>query len=89
MVIAGTGAGKSTPFVLPALKNRDVKVLLISPLKALQDDQAACFEALGVSSAAVNGDTWSDELQEVCPVILKGVFKLTFRRRDSRVARSK
>ncbi|TEB27983.1 P-loop containing nucleoside triphosphate hydrolase protein, partial [Coprinellus micaceus] len=64
VVIAGTGAGKSTPFVLPALKNRDVKVLLISPLKALQDDQAARFEALGVSSAVVNGDTWSDELQE-------------------------
>ena len=40
-VIAGTGAGKTIPFVLPlfAQDSRDKLVLIISPLNALKTDQ--------------------------------------------------
>lgn len=44
VLIAGTGSGKTTPFVLPLMLERQsgqqLMLLLISPLKALQKDQA-------------------------------------------------
>jgi superfamily II DNA/RNA helicase len=46
VLIAGTGAGKTTPFVLPLMENFERRseqqsmLLLISPLKVLQTDQA-------------------------------------------------
>jgi bloom syndrome protein len=39
VVIAGTGAGKTMPFMMPLLLDRKKKVLIISPLKVLQADQ--------------------------------------------------
>ena len=37
VVIAGTGAGKMTPFLLPLLvPEKNKKIIIISPLKALQ-----------------------------------------------------
>ncbi|KAJ6539757.1 hypothetical protein B0H19DRAFT_1003355 [Mycena capillaripes] len=56
VVIAGTGAGKTIPFTMPLLLHREKFVLIISPLKVLQEDQAARFEAIGLAAAAVNGD---------------------------------
>jgi ATP-dependent helicase YprA (DUF1998 family) len=41
-VIAGTGAGKTTPFVLPLLVETKKVVVIISPLNALEDDQVSC-----------------------------------------------
>jgi bloom syndrome protein len=41
VVIAGTGAGKTIPFMLPVLLHRDKFVLIISPLKILQEDQVS------------------------------------------------
>lgn len=45
VVIAGTGAGKTIPFVLPlfAQDSRDKLVLIISPLNALESDQVRSF----------------------------------------------
>jgi ATP-dependent helicase YprA (DUF1998 family) len=42
VVVAGTGAGKTIPFVLPLFvqDSRDKLVLIISPLNALETDQA-------------------------------------------------
>src|SRR6202040_1220750 len=37
VVIAGTGAGKTTPFLLPLLVEKNKKIIIISLLKALQD----------------------------------------------------
>ena len=39
IVIAGTGAGKTIPFMLPLLVDEKKKIVIISPLKILQDDQ--------------------------------------------------
>jgi ATP-dependent helicase YprA (DUF1998 family) len=39
VVIAGTGSGKTIPFMLPLVLNHEKMVLTISPLKVLQRDQ--------------------------------------------------
>ena len=39
VVIAGTGSGKTIPFMLPLLQHPKKMVLIISPLKVLQRDQ--------------------------------------------------
>ena len=39
VVIAGTGAGKTMPFMMPLLLDDKKKVIIISPLKILQADQ--------------------------------------------------
>ncbi|KAF9560218.1 hypothetical protein CPC08DRAFT_690339, partial [Agrocybe pediades] len=63
-VIAGTGAGKTMPFVLPLLVETKKIVIIISPLNALEEDQAARFEKLGLSAVAVNGETYSDAIHK-------------------------
>ncbi|CAA7271578.1 unnamed protein product [Cyclocybe aegerita] len=62
IVIAGTGAGKTMPFMMPLLDNK--KVIVISPLKVLQLEQAERFEKMKLAAVAVNGDTWNSELQK-------------------------
>jgi bloom syndrome protein len=42
VLIAGTGAGKTIPFMLALLGNKKSKILIVSPLKVLQEDQV-CF----------------------------------------------
>lgn len=39
VVIAGTGSGKTIPFMLPLLLHAGKMVLILSPLKVLQRDQ--------------------------------------------------
>ena len=41
VVIAGTGAGKTMPFMMPLLLDEKKKVVIISPLKVLQEDQVS------------------------------------------------
>lgn len=41
VVIAGTGAGKTIPFMLPLLLREDKMILILSPLKVLQRDQVS------------------------------------------------
>ena len=40
-VIAGAGAGKTTPFILPLLVETKKIVVIISPLNALEEDQVS------------------------------------------------
>ena len=40
-VIAGTGSGKTIPFMLPLLAHPEKIVIIISPLKVLQQDQVS------------------------------------------------
>ena len=42
VVIAGTGAGKIMTFMMPLFLDRKRKVLIISPLKILQEHQVHC-----------------------------------------------
>ncbi|SJL12622.1 uncharacterized protein ARMOST_16051 [Armillaria ostoyae] len=57
VLIAGTGAGKTMPFMMPLLLDSAKKVLVISPLK-VQHDQAERFKKMGISAVAINGDSW-------------------------------
>ncbi|KAK7027844.1 bloom syndrome [Favolaschia claudopus] len=50
--------------MMPLLLHREKYSLVISPLKILQEEQAKHFEKLGLKAAAVNGDTYSRELQK-------------------------
>ncbi|KAJ7233469.1 hypothetical protein C8J57DRAFT_982741, partial [Mycena rebaudengoi] len=59
IVIAGTGAGKTIPFMMPLLHF----VLIISLLKILQGDQEKRLSKMGLPAAAVNGDTFSRDLK--------------------------
>ncbi|RXW15756.1 hypothetical protein EST38_g10098 [Candolleomyces aberdarensis] len=63
VVIAGTGFGKTMPFMMALLKDRKAKTVIISPLKVLQQDQVRRFRKMGISAVAVNGDTWSNQLK--------------------------
>ncbi|TRM56542.1 P-loop containing nucleoside triphosphate hydrolase protein [Schizophyllum amplum] len=59
VLIAGTGAGKTMPFMLPLKYDEQRTILVISPLKILQEDQAHRFTVAGIPAVAVNGDTWA------------------------------
>lgn len=41
VVIAGTGAGKTMPFMMPLLLDKKKKAIIVSPLKVLQEDQVS------------------------------------------------
>ncbi|THV04363.1 P-loop containing nucleoside triphosphate hydrolase protein [Dendrothele bispora CBS 962.96] len=67
VLIAGTGHGKTIPFMLILLNDKaeTSTLVVISPLKILQEDQVSRFRKMGISAAAVNGDTWkSQKLRE-------------------------
>ncbi|KAJ7199856.1 P-loop containing nucleoside triphosphate hydrolase protein [Mycena pura] len=66
VLVAGTGAGKTIPFkfMMPLLLHREKYSLVISPLKVLQEEQAKRFKKIGLKAAAVNGDTYSSDLQK-------------------------
>jgi ATP-dependent helicase YprA (DUF1998 family) len=62
-MIAGTGAGKTMPFVMPLFVDSDKMIIIISPLNALEEDQASgfrhattCIYASFVSGFAVSKD---------------------------------
>ncbi|KAJ7135359.1 P-loop containing nucleoside triphosphate hydrolase protein [Mycena crocata] len=61
-LIAGTGAGKTMPFVMPLFVESEKMIIIISPLNALEADQASRFRQMGLSAVAVNGDTYSNEI---------------------------
>ena len=44
IVIAGTRAGKTMPFVMPLMRDKSKGMLIISPLKALQHDQVSQWD---------------------------------------------
>ena len=56
VAILPTGYGKSLCFVLPAIYTDGV-AMVVSPLKALQDNQMAALRNWGVSCAILNEDT--------------------------------
>jgi ATP-dependent helicase YprA (DUF1998 family) len=49
VVIAGTGSGKTIPFMLPLLLHPDKMALIISPLKVLQQDQVCLLRPFTLS----------------------------------------
>ncbi|KAI0348869.1 hypothetical protein OH77DRAFT_1465921, partial [Trametes cingulata] len=58
-VIAGTGSGKTMPFVMPSFVEPSKVYFILSPLNALESDQANRFDALHVSAVVLNNTTYS------------------------------
>ncbi|KAF7331133.1 P-loop containing nucleoside triphosphate hydrolase protein [Mycena sanguinolenta] len=50
---------QTMPFVMPLFEESDKIIVIISPLNALEVDQASCFRKMGLSAVAINGDTYS------------------------------
>ncbi|KIJ32948.1 hypothetical protein M422DRAFT_183840, partial [Sphaerobolus stellatus SS14] len=65
MVIAGTGSGQTMSFVMPLFleENKNKIVIILSPLNELERDQARWFREMGLSAAAVNGESWAPKLE--------------------------
>ncbi|KAI0629149.1 P-loop containing nucleoside triphosphate hydrolase protein [Trametes polyzona] len=68
-VIAGTGSGKTMPFVMPTFIEREKIYFVISPLNALEKDQAGRFAALGIEAVVLNSTTYSLALLKVWRVL--------------------
>ncbi|KAM6496623.1 P-loop containing nucleoside triphosphate hydrolase protein [Amanita muscaria] len=62
IIIAGTGSGKTIPFMLPLFIHPEKMILILSPLKVLQRDQARRFKKMKIPAVAVNRDTWSPSM---------------------------
>ncbi|KAG1724780.1 hypothetical protein EDB19DRAFT_1834032 [Suillus lakei] len=64
-VIAGTGASKTISFMLPLLAQPNKHILIISPLDALEADQAEKFRDMNLTAVAVNGNSYNQHLHQV------------------------
>ncbi|KIK78209.1 hypothetical protein PAXRUDRAFT_164620 [Paxillus rubicundulus Ve08.2h10] len=56
IILAGTGFGKTLPFTIPSLLHPNKITIVISPLNALEEDQA------GLKAAVVNHETFDKKL---------------------------
>src|SRR6202020_3352507 len=65
LLVMPTGAGKSLCYQLPALARGGVG-LVISPLIALMEDQAAKLESLGLRVGRVHSGRTRDDARQAC-----------------------
>jgi ATP-dependent DNA helicase RecQ len=77
LLVMPTGAGKSLCYQLPALA-RGGTGLVISPLIALMDDQAAKLAALGLRVARVHSGLTRDDARQACRDYLAGELDFLF-----------
>ena len=77
LLVMPTGAGKSLCYQLPALA-RGGTALVISPLIALMDDQAAKLSALGLRVARVHSGLDRDASRKACRDYLAGDLDFLF-----------
>jgi len=77
LLVMPTGAGKSLCYQLPALA-RGGTALVISPLIALMDDQAAKLSALGLKVARIHSGLSRDEARQACRDYLSGELQFLF-----------
>ncbi|MGC9197576.1 MAG: RecQ family ATP-dependent DNA helicase [Acidobacteriaceae bacterium] len=82
LLVMPTGAGKSLCYQLPALARRSSghtgAALVISPLIALMDDQAAKLSALGLRVARVHSGLSRDDARSACRDYLSGNLDFLF-----------
>jgi hypothetical protein len=64
-VIAGTGYGKTLPFVMNCWLNPSLIVWIVSPLNSLGNQQAKTFQDWGIRAIAVNATTHYPGLHKV------------------------
>lgn len=67
IVIARTAPGKTLPIRMILHADKDRCALIISPLKALQEQLKTQFESKGVTTALVTAETANKSLFKACP----------------------
>jgi ATP-dependent DNA helicase RecQ len=77
LLVMPTGAGKSLCYQLPAIA-RGGTALVISPLIALMDDQAAKLSALGLRVARIHSGLSRDQARQGCRDYLDGALQFLF-----------
>src|SRR5947209_8065407 len=77
LLVMPTGAGKSLCYQLPAIA-RGGTALVISPLIALMDDQAAKLAALGLRVARIHSGLSREQSQHACAAYVKGDLDFLF-----------
>ncbi len=77
LLVMPTGAGKSLCYQLPAVA-RGGTALVISPLIALMDDQAAKLSALGLRVARIHSGLSREAAREACRDYLTGALQFLF-----------
>ncbi len=77
LLVMPTGAGKSLCYQLPALA-RGGTALVISPLIALMDDQAAKLDALGMHVARIHSGLDRSASRQACVDYLSGNLQFLF-----------
>ena len=77
LLVMPTGAGKSICYQLPALA-RGGPALVISPLIALMDDQAARLAQHGLRTARIHSGLTRDEARQACRDYLDGSLQFLF-----------
>ncbi|CAE6447737.1 unnamed protein product [Rhizoctonia solani] len=66
LMIAGTGSGKTLPFVMPAFVLEKAIIWIIAPLNYIQGQQVKDFESMGLSAVYVNQETrWKEVKKQV------------------------
>jgi len=77
LLVMPTGAGKSLCYQLPAIA-RGGTALVISPLIALMDDQAAKLSALGLRVARIHSGLSREDARQACRDYLDGTLQFLF-----------
>ena len=77
LLVMPTGAGKSLCYQLPAIA-RGGTALVISPLIALMEDQAAKLAALGLRVARIHSGLERGEARQACVDYLQGGLQFLF-----------
>jgi RecQ family ATP-dependent DNA helicase len=77
LLVMPTGAGKSLCYQLPAIA-RGGTALVISPLIALMDDQAAKLSALGLRVARIHSGLDRSVARQACVDYLQGTLQFLF-----------
>jgi ATP-dependent DNA helicase RecQ len=77
LLVMPTGAGKSLCYQLPAIA-RQGTALVVSPLIALMDDQAAKLAALGLRVARIHSGLAREDARQACRAYLDGSIQFLF-----------
>src|SRR5208283_350059 len=76
-VVMPTGGGKSLCYQLPAVVSGRTTVV-ISPLIALMQDQAAQLAQMGIPAAVLNSSLSNEEQSQVTRQALAGAYRLLY-----------
>ncbi len=77
LLVMPTGAGKSICYQLPALA-RGGPALVVSPLIALMDDQAARLSSHGLRAARIHSGVSREDARQACREYLDGTLQFLF-----------